>query len=74
MRKTVMVSKEISTVLGEPFFIEFSGLESGQNIHIDVKTRDSANRVWKSWATSQADINGKLNIATNIPSEGAYLG
>ncbi|PFH78972.1 hypothetical protein COI81_31050 [Bacillus cereus] len=74
MRKTVMVSKEISTVLGEPFFIEFSGLESGQNIHIDVKTRDSANRVWKSWATSQADINGKLNIATNIPSEGAYQG
>ncbi|PHC31224.1 hypothetical protein COF01_27935, partial [Bacillus pseudomycoides] len=74
MRKTVMVSKQISTVLGEPFFIEFSGLESEQNIRIDAKTKDSANRVWKSWATWQADINGELNIVINIPSEGAYQG
>ncbi|MED0988349.1 acyl-CoA thioester hydrolase/BAAT C-terminal domain-containing protein [Bacillus nitratireducens] len=74
MRKTVMVSKQISTVLGEPFFIEFSGLESGQNIRIDAKTKDSANRVWGYQETLRADINGKLNIATNIPCEGAYQG
>lgn len=74
MRKLKVVCSKTSLLLGDSFSIEIHELEPGQQIRVEAMTQDHADRVWRSWATWQADANGCVNIATQEPCEGSFQG
>ncbi len=63
-----------SVLAGDPIQIRVLGLHPGQSAVLGVSGVDQYGQTWQSSATYGADRQGHIDVATQAPSSGSYVG
>jgi dienelactone hydrolase len=61
-------------LLDAPVAISVSGLDPGQRVTLNASAASCAGDTWRSTATFTADSTGRVDLASDAPDAGSYVG